>query len=1137
MNNANALPSLIFVALLNCIALNSYSQNVFWSDSFDAPAGGANNNNAGANWTLNSGGSGTNNWFINTPTQTIGCSSAGNMLHVSCNGGLCSFFGGPNDPVYSASASNNRSAVSPNVSTLGVSNPVLSFEFVCEGIPGEDYGLLAFSSDGGTTWNEFQQRYEGVSTCSLITIPLAAQYQNISNFKMRFRWIESNASNGLDPAFSVDNIKFSTNSTVCLPPTVSAGSTVSICGGASTTIGGAPTATGGTLTNYVYSWSPSAGLSATNVANPTANPTTTTTYTVTVNGGDANCSATSTITVTVGAAPAVDITPAGSTSICPGASVQLNASAGLSNYSWTTPTGTQTGASIQAFSAGNYTVTAQTGAGCSGTSSPVTVTVQNVPNLTTTPAGTTSLCIGQNLPLSSANGFSNYTWSTPTGQAIGQTINASQAGTYTASASSGSCTVTAAPIAVTAVSIPTLDVAPGTFVSLCPGETVPLTASPGFSSYTWLTPSGSQTGSSVTADSAGIYSVTAQFSGCSVDGPDVSVVLVEVPDLSLNSSTGAFSICPGVNLQLDATSGFSSYSWQTPSGVLSGNTVSASIAGTYSVSATILGCTATSEPVVVNLVTIPSLTTTPNGQVSFCEGSAVSLNAANGFTGYAWTGPSGTISSQQISASQAGVYTANALFQGCAVQSQPVTVAQGNAASISITVLGSSVLCQGESVVLTAPAGFQNYQWSTGASGTSITVSTEQSVSVSASSQGCVVTSESVFISVSEPLPISASVSGATFLCPGSVTQLEASDGFTNYVWTGPTATLNGQNVTVGEAGTYSVEATDINGCSSTSNTVNLTAIQTPALNISPASMVSICEGETVTLTANSGFGNYLWSTPSGTIAGQNIEASVQGNYTVSAVFSSCTLNSTSVFVSVQSAPTLSVTVGGSTTICVGESVELTADNGYNAYLWSNGAITQVITVNASGSYSVTAESAQGCDAVSNEVDISVIQPPLAAFTFEQIEPQSNVQFTFTGAYADNFTWIFAGGATSNAENPTYQFPYEETWPVTLIAANACGSDTLETEIEVIKIGFEELLGISVDILNDGTAWILKGSSVDVQTLQLNLFSIDGRLLQHYAINGSMINERINYTALESGVYMIVLCGESGRAAVRVVKP
>ncbi|MBI9040156.1 hypothetical protein, partial [Lutibacter sp.] len=78
---------------------------------------------------------------------------------------------------------------------------------------------------------------------------------------------------------------------VPLPPTADAGSDVTInCTTPSTTL----TATGGVS----YSWSPAIGLSATNVANPTAEPTATTTYTVTVTGSN-GCTDTDEVTVTV----------------------------------------------------------------------------------------------------------------------------------------------------------------------------------------------------------------------------------------------------------------------------------------------------------------------------------------------------------------------------------------------------------------------------------------------------------------------------------------------------------------------------------------------------------------------------------------------------------------------------------------------------------------------------------------------------------------------------------------------------------------------------------------------------------------------------------------------------------------------
>ncbi|MFV5698103.1 T9SS type A sorting domain-containing protein, partial [Flavobacterium sp. ZT3R17] len=74
-------------------------------------------------------------------------------------------------------------------------------------------------------------------------------------------------------------------------PVANAGSDVTInCTTTSTTLG----ASGGVS----YSWSPAAGLSATNIANPVATPSTTTTYTVTVTGAN-GCTKTDAVIVTV----------------------------------------------------------------------------------------------------------------------------------------------------------------------------------------------------------------------------------------------------------------------------------------------------------------------------------------------------------------------------------------------------------------------------------------------------------------------------------------------------------------------------------------------------------------------------------------------------------------------------------------------------------------------------------------------------------------------------------------------------------------------------------------------------------------------------------------------------------------------
>src|ERR1035441_8156034 len=88
-----------------------------------------------------------------------------------------------------------------------------------------------------------------------------------------------------------------------------------VSAGSGVLIGASPVATGGSGT-YTYSWSPSTGLSAVNVANPTATPTSTTPYTVTVTDS-VGCTAISSVTVGVNVAPAISTQPA-NTTVCSG---------------------------------------------------------------------------------------------------------------------------------------------------------------------------------------------------------------------------------------------------------------------------------------------------------------------------------------------------------------------------------------------------------------------------------------------------------------------------------------------------------------------------------------------------------------------------------------------------------------------------------------------------------------------------------------------------------------------------------------------------------------------------------------------------------------------------------------------------
>ncbi len=98
--------------------------------------------------------------------------------------------------------------------------------------------------------------------------------------------------NSCDPWETTDKVIY-----IACKPTETAGSDLTICPGSTSSFGGRIIGPSNPVSN-TYSWSPSAGLSATNIPNPIAFPSGTTTYTLTVTNSS-GCIATSKVTVFV----------------------------------------------------------------------------------------------------------------------------------------------------------------------------------------------------------------------------------------------------------------------------------------------------------------------------------------------------------------------------------------------------------------------------------------------------------------------------------------------------------------------------------------------------------------------------------------------------------------------------------------------------------------------------------------------------------------------------------------------------------------------------------------------------------------------------------------------------------------------
>jgi hypothetical protein len=184
--------------------------------------------------------------------------------------------------------------------------------------------------------------------------------------------------------------------------------------------------------------------------------------------------------------------------------------------------------------------------------------------------------------------------------------------------------------------------------------------------------------------------------------------------------------------------------------------------------------------------------------------------------------------------------------------------------------------------------------------------------------------------------------------------------------------------------GSYHVLVTDIFGCESTSNTINVTVHQYPQSTITPNSSLVLCNGENVELNANQGpLLTYSWQLIGNPIPGGNADSIVvssAGTYQLVTTYDGlCSTTSVPVNVVVNPLPVVSIAYVGPQEVCQGDTVFFTSTaNSSVSYQWygtnGNAIQNQILTTfntTVPGSYYVEAENEFGCTQNSNTLTVS----------------------------------------------------------------------------------------------------------------------------------------------------------------------
>lgn len=753
--------------------------------------------------------------------------------------------------------------------------------------------------------------------------------------------------------------------TIAPSPTLSITSLTAVCAGSSATL------SAGGATSYTWNTTPTPTTDI--VVSPTAN----TTYTL--KGSVGSCTSAITRSIAVLALPTVSAS-ASSTVVCSNGSVTLSG-AGASTYTWSG--GAVNGVPFAPGSITNYTVTGANAAGCTNTA---VQTLSVNPSPTISFSGSSGICTGQTASII-ASGADTYSWAT------GETTNSivtipSGSSTYTVTGTNtpGSCVTTATQFVSVST---TLSVSISGPTLICAGQAASLTAIGGVT-YTWNTGATTSTLAPMPVINT-TYSVIGASGTCS----NTAVTTISVNASPTLSISGPTATCPNQSLALTA-GGANTYTWSTSS-TNSSISVSPSAPTTYTVRGTNGNNCTSSATVAVAINTVPVITIAGPG-ASVCINSPATFTASGAAT-YTWVNGPAT-ATNTVTPASAAIYTVSGSSGAGCVSSK--TIALGTYSLPVVTISPASpTICSLASQTLTA-SGAAALVWTGGPSTSTYVVnpSTTTTYSVTGTNTNNCSFTKTVTV-VTNTLPVIAVVQSNTAVCAGASVTFTAS-GANTYTWNNSS---QGASVLVYPSSNtvYTVTGKNAQNCIS-SATVAVSTLSAPALAIIPASS-TVCPFVAATYTAT-GADSYTWtnSASSGSTAVFTSTALSSYSVTGSAV-NGCTASISNV-VFVYALPTIAVSAS-SQTVCSFAPVNFTA-TGADAYLWSDGTASDIITVNPLSSadvYTVTGTSAlTGCSGT--QTAAVIVNPlPVISITPASTVVCANTPVALSASGANSYLW------------------------------------------------------------------------------------------------------------------------------------
>jgi uncharacterized repeat protein (TIGR01451 family)/gliding motility-associated-like protein len=339
-------------------------------------------------------------------------------------------------------------------------------------------------------------------------------------------------------------------------------------------------------------------------------------------------------------------------------------------------------------------------------------------------------------------------------------------------------------------------------------------------------------------------------------------------------------------------------------------------------------------------------------------------------------------------------------------------------------------VCSGENVTLTSVGCIGTVVWSTGDTGNSLTLSPVSSTTYTAKCKISDVCSSgdsnpiSIVVNQIAPPIITSSAVNNTICAGGSVTlSVNACSG--SVIWsTGITASTITVSPTTNTS--YTAICKTSTCTSNTSSPLTITVGNVGTTPTISASKNTICNGETVILTATGCSGNLTWSNGmTGTAI--NIMPGTTGTYSATCTSSGCVSKTSSpLTITVSPAAETPGISADKEVVCTGGNVNLTATGCSGTLVWSNGVTSSAIAVSpvSTTTYEVVCKSGQ-CSAKASKTITVKPQPSAPVIASAKNQICSGESVVLTAHNCDGIvTWSTGATTATITVSPTVTTAY-----------------------------------------------------------------------------------------------------------------